>query len=229
MHLRLPLSGRTARQTLALAGGTFREAVRMKAFVAPAAFAATAAALSPFLPSDGTPSGAVRLAISVSLLTATVFGTFTAVMLAALIPARERRDRTAYLLATKPVPRWGLFAGRVLGLSAVLAAMFAGMAALSWAFVRYTAAREGSRGEEARAAVAEALVSRAEVRASWETGPVRRPRSGPEGPVELAPGAKARWCFSVPPFASRLPSIECRIALGEGSGDPVKGDTKMSL
>ncbi|MHC5058801.1 MAG: hypothetical protein ACYTKD_29440, partial [Planctomycetota bacterium] len=105
-------AARTARQVLALAGGTLREAIRMKAFAAPAVFAATAVALSPFLPSDGTPGGAVRLAISVSLLTATIFGTFAAVMLAALVPAHEKRDRTGFLVATKPVPRWGLFAGR---------------------------------------------------------------------------------------------------------------------
>ena len=207
------VSPRRARQVLALAGGAFREAVRMKAFAGGAVFAAAAVAISPFLPSDGTPAGAVRLSITVSLLTASVFGTFAAVMLASLLPARESRDRTGYLLATKPVPRWGLFAGRVLGVSAVLAVMFAAMAILSWIFVRYTAARESGRSEAAALEVAEALAVRSGLGPVWETGPERRARSGPAGPRELPPGGKLRWRFAVYAGPSRARPFGGRIHL----------------
>jgi hypothetical protein len=169
----------------------------MKAFLLPVVCSATAIAASPFLPSDGTPSGAIRLAVSVSLVTASIFGTFAAVLLPALIAAREARDRTDYLVATKPVPRWAFFAGRVLGLSAVLGAVFFAAAALSWVFVKYTAARESGRGEGASAEVAEALATRRETPSDWETGAVRWPDSGPEGPFELAPGERAVWRFSL--------------------------------
>ena len=198
--------GRTARQVVVLAGATFREAVRMKAFAAPLVFAATAVAASPFLPSDGTAAGAVRLAVSVSLVTASIFGTFAAVMIPSLLAAREARDRTAYLVATKPVPRWSLFVGRALGVTCVMAAMFAGMAALSWVFVRYTALREPGRNESDRAEAAEVLVARAAFPPEWQTGPIRFPVAGPKEPVTLAPGVKARWRFSLPrPRAGRLP------------------------
>ncbi len=219
---KVPVFWRTARQVRAVAGATFREAIRMKAFAVPVVFAATAVAASPFLPSDGTAEGAVRLAISVSLLTATIFGTFTAVLLASLMPAREARDNTAYLLATKPVPRWGLFAGKVLGISGVLAAMFCGMAALSWIFIRYTAARESARGESARAEVASALAVRSSVKPVWETGPVRTPRTGPKGPIELPPGRAVRWGFSLPLSRSRRRPVEGRIHLG-GTDRPAAG------
>jgi len=240
-------AARTARQIFALAGGTFREAIRMKAFAAPTVFAVTAVALSPFLPSDGTPAGAVRLAVSVCLLTATIFGTFAAVMLAALLPAREKRDRTDFLVATKPVPRWGLYAGRALGLSAVLAAMFAGMAMLSWVFVRYTASREASRrdddrakvaetltvktessaGDEARAEVAEALTVRTETSAAWETGPVRLPDSGARKPVTMPRGSKLRWRFMLPPASRHIERFSerfCgRVEIGDGASSWPEG------
>lgn len=216
-------AARTARQVFALAGGTLREAIRMKAFAVPAVFAATALALSPFLPSDGTPSGAVRLAISMSLLTATIFGTFAAVMLAALLPAHEKRDSTDFLVATKPVPRWGLFAGRALGLSCVLTVMFVGMATLSWIFVRYTAAREGAGGDDARAEVTEALAVRVETPAAWETGPVRVPNAGPRGPVDLPPGAKLRWRFMLPPSVQHLERFEGRVELAPGASSWPEG------
>lgn len=220
--------GRRARQVLALAGAAFREAVRMKAFAGGAVFAATAAAMSPFLPSDGTPAGAVRLAISVSLLTATAFGTFAAVMLASLLPAREYRDSTGFLLATKPVPRWGLFAGRALGISAVLAVMFAGMAILSWIFVRYTAARESRRGEAAAIEVAEALAVRSGVGPAWETGPERRARVGPGGPLSIPPGGRHRWAFDLHTGYSRVRPMKGRIYLGaEAAGAP--SDAQGSL
>jgi len=209
-------AARTARQVLALAGSTFREAIRMKAFAAPVAFAATAVALSPFLPSDGTPAGAVRLAISASLLTATIFGTAAAIMLAALLPARDKRDRTDFLVVTKPVPRWCLFAGRALGLSGVLAAMFVGMAALSWVFVTYTAVRAGSGGDDARIEAAEALVTRTERSAVWETGPVRLPDTGARKPVEMPPGSKLRWSFMLPPSSRHFDRFGGRIEVGEG-------------
>jgi hypothetical protein len=138
-------------------------------------------------------------------------------MLAALVPAHEKRDRTGFLVATKPVPRWGLFAGRALGLSGVLAAMFAGMAALSWVFVIYTAAREGSAGDEARAEVAEALTVRAETSAAWETGPVRVPGSGARGPVDLPPGARLRWRFTLPPSLRHLERFGGRVELAAGA------------
>jgi len=210
-------AARTARQILALAGGTFREAIRMKAFAAPTVFAVTAVALSPFLPSDGTPGGAVRLAVSVCLLTATIFGTFAAVMLAALLPAREKRDSTDFLVATKPVPRWGLYAGRALGLSGVLVAMFAGMAVLSWVFVRYTGMRECSRGNDAPGEVAEALAVRTETSAAWETGPVRLPDAGARKPVTMPPGSKLRWRFMVPPSARRMERFGGLVEVGDGT------------
>jgi len=222
-------AARTARQVFALAGGTLREAVRMKAFAAPAVFAATAVALSPFLPSDGTPAGAVRLAISVSLLTATIFGTFAAVMLASLLPAREKRDSTDFLVATKPVPRWGLFAGRALGISCALGAMFAGMAALSWGFVRYAAAREGAAGDEARAAVAEVLTVRAESSAAWETGPVRLPDSGPRAPVEMPPGSRLRWRFALPPSGRDFERFGGRVEIGDGASSWPEGLVVRSI
>ena len=209
----------------------------MKAFAVPTVFAVTAVALSPFLPSDDTPAGAVRLAISVSLLTATIFGTVAAVMLAALLPAREKRDRTDFLVATKPVPRWGLYAGRALGLSGVLAAMFAGMAVLSWVFVRYTASRECSRRDDARAKVAgtltvetetsacddaraevaEALTVRTETSAAWETGPILLPDSGARKPVTMPPGSRLRWRFMLPPSTRQMERFGGRVEIGGGS------------
>lgn len=207
--------GRTVRQVITLARATFREAVRMKAFAAPVVFAATAAAAGPFLPSDGTPAGAVRLAISVSLVTASIFGAFAAVMLPSLLAAREARDRTAYLVATKPVPRSCLFLGRALGLSCVMAVMFAGMAVLSWVFVRYTALRESRRGDEARAEVAEVLAQRTAVLPVRETGAARSPVAGPKEPFTLGPGRRVKWRFSLPPPRAGVRSFEGRVRFAE--------------
>lgn len=167
----------------------------MKAFAAPLVFALTAAAASPFLPSDGTPEGKVKLAITVSLATATIFAMIAAVLLSSLIPAGDARSRTDYLTTTKPVPRSCLFAGRVLGLCAVGGAMLAAMGAVTWLFAEYTAWRVGDRRE--------LLAVRRHVSAVWETGPARGPQEGPGLPVEIAPRSRVRLHFPVASAARR--------------------------
>jgi ABC-type transport system involved in multi-copper enzyme maturation permease subunit len=204
-----------ARQIAALAATTTKQVLRMKAFAAPLLFALTAAVASPFLPSDGTAAGAVRLAISANLVTASVFGALTAVMLSALVYARETADRTGYLLATKPVPRWGLFAGRVVGLSAVMAVVLAVMTFLSWILVSYVASRELARSPDAEGELANILTARDSVEARWETGSVRLPSSGPKGAGVVTPGAKVRWQFSMPPLRPASGRHTGRVALAE--------------
>jgi len=206
---------RTAGGVTAIASHTVREALRMKVLAVPAAFAATAAAAGPFLPTDGTPSGAVRVAVVASLAAASAFGTFAAIMLASLIYHRESRDRTSWLLVTKPVPRWALFAGRSLGLAGVSVVLFAGMALLSWLFARYASARELSRNPSASAELEESFAVRDCLGPSWETGPARAPQVGPAGPVELAPSSRVAWRFALPPSRPRGGVLRGRLALGE--------------
>jgi hypothetical protein len=219
------------RQIAALAGTTFRQAIRMKVFAAPLVFALTVAVASPFLPSDGTPAGAVRLAISVNLVAAGLFGAVAAVMLSSVIYAREWRDRTDLLLATKPMPRWALYAGRSAGVAAVMVVVIAGMAALAWGLVSYVAARESARSADARAVIAEIVASRDTIGPVWETGPERAPQTKTEGLLRVPPGGTVQWRFSLPAHRSATAGSTGRLWLARpaaGVGlvavNPVSGE-----
>lgn len=198
---------------IVLAWHTVREALRAKAFAIPVAFAVTAVVLSPFLPTDGTASGAVRLAIKVNLTVASAFGCFAAVMLGALTYHRESRDRTAWLIVTKPVPRWGIFIGRSLGLAALCTTAFAAMAFLAWIFVSFTAARELKRDPTAAPELEEAFSLRACIPPIRHTGPVREPTSGPREPFGLAGRGRAAWRFALPPYRPHDGTFQGRINL----------------
>ncbi|MEA3366759.1 MAG: hypothetical protein U9R68_01450 [Planctomycetota bacterium] len=91
---------------------------------------------------------AIPAAVGTSLLVMTVLVVILAVFFATYPTPAEMDSRVAYTLMTKPVARWEIVAGKVLGLALLLAAMLAIVGVGAYAYVRVRA--EGIRSLAAR-------------------------------------------------------------------------------
>ena len=120
--LRMP--GRIA----AIAGVTFTQLVRMRLFMALAAFAVGFLALQ-FLPYQQNLGvefagvGQLQLIQDVATGCMRLFGMLFCVAATALLIPRDSEDRILYTILSKPVPRFDYLAGKALGVLTVLALM----------------------------------------------------------------------------------------------------------
>ena len=174
------------RQFTALAGCAWRESVRMKSFLALAFLAVCAMALSPFLPSDGTPQGRLRIAVSACMWSAAFFATVMAVLLPALLISREHETRSIFVLATKPVRPGMIILGKAAGALMVGASFLAVGGSLTWFVARALAWGSPETVEDC-------LVLRRALRAVRETGALLKPverRTDGSLVFPLPPGAE---------------------------------------
>ena len=174
------------KQFCALAGCAWRESVRMKSFLVLAFLAVCAMALSPFLPSDGTPQGRLRIAISACMWSAAFFATVMAVLLPALLLSREHDTRSIFVLATKPVRPGMIVLGKAGGALMVGAAFLAAGGLLTWFVARVLAWGSPEILDDC-------FVLRRSLRAVRETGALIRPievRTDGSLLFPLPPGAK---------------------------------------
>ena len=184
----------------------------MKTFLALVLLAVCAVALSPFLPSDGTPQGRLRIAISACMWSAAFFATVMAVVLPALLISREHDTRSIFVLATKPVRPGMIILGKVGGAVMVGMVFLAVGGCLTWIVAQALAWGSAETADDC-------LVPRRRVLPVRETGAFIRPLAAERGEV---------FVFALPPGTGEaeleLKGIEGKEALVEfpGSGDRVE-------
>ncbi len=109
---------------LAIAGMTIRAALRMRLFwILAALLAAVCFLLPPTLRDDGTAAGRVTIVLTYLLQGSRAVLCLATVWLAADSLGNELHRRHIHLLATKPVGRWRIWAGKWLGLMALNTAL----------------------------------------------------------------------------------------------------------
>ena len=117
----LLLATASSRQVLAVAGATFTETRRGGALWLAVAGAVVVAAGAPFLDYQGGPPERLKMILSVGMGAATLMGMLLAVAVPALTFGRETDTRSIYAIVTKPVPRWAISGGKLLGVGLALA------------------------------------------------------------------------------------------------------------
>lgn len=127
---------------LVVAGATFREAVRSRAFLGLLAVFAAAALLSRVAGwISATDGHLVTLDLVMSLQS--VIGVLVAVATGTVLVHSEMQQKTLYTVLCRPLPRWRFVLGKYLGLAAALAAGQAAMAAIGLAWAGLTGAALG--------------------------------------------------------------------------------------
>ncbi|MBI2191358.1 MAG: ABC transporter permease [Planctomycetes bacterium] len=128
----------------AMAKQTWREAVRKKAFWLVMLFALIILAATVFLRAAGSEAAReerrLRIMVEVSFRTMSLFSVLAAIFLTSLSLPSDISDRQIFTLLSKPLSRWGLIAGKILGFCLVTFTMLFLMAAVTLVLLEKTAA-----------------------------------------------------------------------------------------
>jgi len=209
-------------QILAIARHRVAEARSRRVFWIILLAALLAFAAVPFLPTDETPQGKLRLTIVVSLATIEAAALMVTILLSGLALTGEIESKTVYVLESKPVRRSVRVLGTYLGLLAVTAILLAVMGLLAYLFVRATAWREEARWRAAPTADGspagppldlgrEVLRSRREYGPEWEQEQDETKRR-----VLVPPDGSYSWGFRVPPGSRDEPVHTFRLRAHAG-------------
>ena len=104
------------KSTLVIAHSTFLECIRNRLLLVSVVFAAILAAVSVAAASVSFGSR-VRIIIDVGLASTSAIGSLVAVALTISSFSKEIRNRTAYTVVVRPIPRWAYILGKYLGLA----------------------------------------------------------------------------------------------------------------
>jgi hypothetical protein len=143
--LAIPRGRRLARQIFALAVLGFREGLRLKVLWTVALLSLIPGVLAYFSDADGTHVGRARLILNVCISSGEVLGALLIVLLSALSVAREIESRIMHTMGTKPVPRWAILAGKMLGFWAIDLIFIVGLVLFTAALVRAVPLRPETR------------------------------------------------------------------------------------
>lgn len=119
----------------AVARMTLLEAVRRKVFLILLIFGAAVLAGTLFFPAVD-PESRLRILQAWSLRAATLFSAIVGLFLAGFSIPSDVEQKRIYLLVTKPLPKSGLFLGRLLGFSILLAVFIGATGLISTSFMR---------------------------------------------------------------------------------------------
>ena len=108
------------RPILAIAGNTYREAIRDRVFHSLLAFGVVIV-LSSLVLDFVTVGDRTRIVMDIGLAAIHLFGVLVAIALGTGLVYKEISKRTVFTLLSKPIPRWQFVIGKYLGLVAVLA------------------------------------------------------------------------------------------------------------
>ncbi|MBM4033708.1 MAG: hypothetical protein FJ291_18275 [Planctomycetes bacterium] len=126
----------------AIARNTIAQAIRVKvAFVIMAAYLVLVPSLPFIVKGDGTPRGLLHVVITYSLILAGLLLGVLSLAVSTTTLWTEVRDKQVYLLETKPVRRWQVLLGKLLGIMALNAALLAFMGVVTWLSVHYLLAK----------------------------------------------------------------------------------------
>jgi ABC-type transport system involved in multi-copper enzyme maturation permease subunit len=124
---------------LVVAGATFREAVRSRAFLGLLAFFAVAALLTRVVGWVSSTDGHL-VATDLVMSLQSVIGVLVAVATGTVLVQNEIHQKTLYTVLCRPLPRWHFVLGKFLGLAGALAVGQVAMAAIGLAWVWITGA-----------------------------------------------------------------------------------------
>ncbi len=126
----------------AIARNTIAQAVRVKvAFVIMALYLVLVPALPFLVKGDGTLRGLLHVVIAYSLIAAGLLLGILTLTLSTTTLWTEIREKQIFLLEAKPVRRWEVLLGKLLGIILINAALLAFMGVVTWGSVRYLVAR----------------------------------------------------------------------------------------
>ncbi len=123
----------------AVAGLTFKEAVRRRIFLVVIVVGAAIISSAAFFPSIDA-SGRLRLIEIWAVRTVSFFGCLGGIFFAGWSLPSDFEQRRVYTLVTKPIHKGTLFLGKLLGFSLLLGAFLLAMAAITLGYIRVVAA-----------------------------------------------------------------------------------------
>ncbi|MBM4041679.1 MAG: hypothetical protein FJ290_24535 [Planctomycetes bacterium] len=125
-----------------IARNTIAQAVRVKlAFVIMAAYLVLVLAIPFTVRGDGTLRGLLNVVINYSLIVGGLLLGILSLTLSTTSLWSEFRDRQIFLLEAKPLRRWQVLLGKLLGILLINAALLAFMGLVTWGSVHYLVAR----------------------------------------------------------------------------------------
>jgi hypothetical protein len=176
--------------------------------------AAVVAVGAPFLEAEGGAPGRVKMILSVAAGAASAVGTLLAVALPSLTFSREMETRSIYVTATKPVPRWVLYTGKLLGvglaLGGALAVLGVGAFVAGGAALVGEASRAERRGQNPDHVWLTAYYSRVDARPRLQ----RLPGGGWPKPEIFYRGQKLSFSTEVPEEALEGDWVVVRVHAG---------------
>ncbi len=201
-------------QLAGVLGVTFKEVRRGGALWIAVIAGLAVACGTPFLETEAGPAGRVKMILTVAAGIASVVGTLLAVGLSALSFSRELETRSIYVTATKPAPRWVIYAGKLGGIALVLALAVAatGLGALAAVHfsLRGEAGKARAEGRNPEHVWLTAYYSRRDTRPL----PVRGP-DGRRAPAHrFFRGKSKRFTVPVPPSEMAARWLVLRIYAG---------------
>lgn len=124
---------------LVVAGATFREAVRSRAFLGLLGIFAVAALLTRVVGWISSTDGH-EVALDLVLSLQSIIGVLVAVATGTVLVQNEIQQKTLYTVLSRPLPRWRFVVGKYLGLAGALAAGQIAMAVIGLGWVWATGA-----------------------------------------------------------------------------------------
>ncbi len=145
----------------AIARNTVRQAVRVRvAFLIMAIYLVLAPLLPFVLEGDGTLAGLLRLVIRYTLILAGVLLGLLTLILSTTTLWSEIHEKQIYLLESRPVRRWHIVLGKLVGILVVNAALLLFMAVVTVVCVEYLARQERWTAQEQALARQQILTAR---------------------------------------------------------------------
>lgn len=169
----------------AVAGLTFKEAVRRRVFLIVLIVGAAIVSSAAFFPTID-PSGRLRLIEIWALRTVTFFSCLGAIFFAGFSLPSDFENRRVYTLVTKPVHKGTLFLGKLLGFAALLVVFLVLMAAITLGYIRLVAALSADFPE---------LAAYPQARAASFTGEGRVAHSKTGDAIRATPEGWLIWRF----------------------------------
>jgi len=132
----------TSNPVWAVARNTIRQAIRVRSAFAIMALYLVLVPTLPFtVQGDGTLRGQLHVIIGYSLISAGILLGILTLALSTTTLWSELREKQIYLIEARPVHRWQVLLGKLVGILSINAALLAFMAIVTWGSVQYLAQR----------------------------------------------------------------------------------------
>ena len=187
------------RPILAIAAHTWKESVRKKSLWLVMIFVVTLFFAFTFLEGVGPEvvreERRIRIILQMSLLVMNVFAVLAAIFLTSLSLPSDIADRRLFTLLSKPLSRWGLMCGKVLGFSFFTFVMLALMGLCMAVFVRWTARSAPPEVKQRMLGARESIQAQDMMLLAWRRGHITPERVHLPMRPDVTPGSMFRYQF----------------------------------